>query len=76
LLQQFSAAFISSPLTSPCRQAFPPRACRATAHPALSALRGVIAGIVTQSTYAVIYLTIGMVSAGMIDKRRALPDWT
>jgi len=46
---------------------------RATMYPSLGALTGILAGIVTQSTNAVTTWTISMVSAGIIDKRRAMP---
>ena len=45
----------------------------ATKYRSLGALTGILAGIVTQSTNAVTHVTISMVSAGIIDKRRAMP---
>ena len=42
-------------------------------HRWLGALTGILAGIVTQSTNAVTHVTISVVSAGIIDKRRAMP---
>lgn len=38
---------------------------------AIAALSGVVAGMVTQSTSAVTSVIIGLVSGGMVDKRRA-----
>jgi phosphate:Na+ symporter len=46
---------------------------RATNYRSLGALTGIIAGVVTQSTNAVTHVTISLVSAGIIDKRRAMP---
>ena len=46
---------------------------RATTYPSLGALTGILAGLVTQSTNAVTHVTISMVAAGIIDKRRAMP---
>src|SRR5262249_51905013 len=43
------------------------------AWPSLGAATGVLAGIITQSTNAVTFVIISMVSAGIIDKRRAMP---
>jgi phosphate:Na+ symporter len=45
--------------------------------PWLAALTGTIAGVVTQSTNAVTYVIIGLVSGGVVDKRRAIliPIW-
>ncbi|WP_162827121.1 Na/Pi symporter [Pseudolabrys taiwanensis] len=46
--------------------------------PILAAIFGSIAGAITQSTNAVTSVMIGLVSAGMIDKRRAIliPIWS
>lgn len=43
----------------------------------LAAVTGTIAGVVTQSTTAVTYVIIGLVSGGVVDKRRAIliPTW-
>ena len=51
---------------------------RASQRPAFAAVAGVVAGMITQSTNAVIYIVIGLVSGGIIDKRRALlvPTWS
>jgi phosphate:Na+ symporter len=46
---------------------------RATTYRSLGALTSILAGIVTQSTNAVTHVTISMVAAGIIDKRRAMP---
>src|SRR5262249_54878735 len=45
--------------------------------PWVSALAGIAAGIVTQSAHAVTYVIIGLVSGGVVDKRRAIliPTW-
>ena len=45
--------------------------------PWLAAFTGTLAGIVTQSTNAVTYVVIGLVSGGVVDKRRAIliPIW-
>jgi phosphate:Na+ symporter len=47
-------------------------------HPLLAAIFGAFAGAVTQSTNAVTSVMIGLVSAGLIDKRRAIliPIWS
>ena len=44
----------------------------------IAALFGVLAGVVTQSTNAVTSVIIGLVSGGMVDKRRAtlIPIWS
>ena len=65
--------FISANLTSLAGHRFRRVLTRATDYPSLGALAGVLAGIVTQSTNAVIYVVVSMVSAGIIDKRRAMP---
>jgi phosphate:Na+ symporter len=46
--------------------------------PALAAISGIVAGIITQSSNAVLYVVIGLVSGGIIDKRRAIlvPTWS
>src|SRR5580704_13153555 len=45
--------------------------------PWLAAFTGALAGVVTQSTNAVTYVIIGLVSGGVVDKRRAIliPTW-
>src|SRR5262245_9979034 len=65
--------FVSANLTQLAGQRFRRVLTRATAYPSLGALTGILAGIVTQSTNAVTYVVISMVSAGVIDKRRAMP---
>src|SRR5580692_8219174 len=47
-------------------------------HVTVAALFGVLAGVVTQSTNAVTSVIIGLVSGGMVDKRRAIliPTWS
>ncbi len=64
---------ISSNLTPLAGKRFRRLLTRATMHRWLGALTGILAGIVTQSTNAVTHVTISMVSAGIIDKRRAMP---
>jgi phosphate:Na+ symporter len=64
---------ISANLTPLAGKRFRRLLTRATMYPALGALTGILAGIVTQSTNAVTHVTISMVSAGIIDKRRAMP---
>src|SRR5215510_9662290 len=65
--------FVSANLTSLAGPRFRRLLARATAYPSLGALTGILAGIVTQSTNAVTYVVVSMVSAGIIDKRRAMP---
>jgi phosphate:Na+ symporter len=64
---------ISANLTPLAGKRFRRLLTRATNYRALSALTGILAGVVTQSTNAVTQVTISMVSAGIIDKRRAMP---
>lgn len=64
---------ISANLTPLAGKRFRRLLTRATMYPSLGALTGILAGIVTQSTNAVTHVTISMVSAGVIDKRRAMP---
>src|SRR5580704_18890770 len=64
---------ISSNLTPLAGKRFRRLLTRATMHRWLGALTGILAGIVTQSTNAVTHVTISLVSAGIIDKRRAMP---
>src|ERR1700676_5823020 len=64
---------IASHLTPLAGKRFRRLLTRATMYPSLGALTGILAGIVTQSTNAVTHVTISMVSAGVIDKRRAMP---
>jgi phosphate:Na+ symporter len=64
---------ISANLTPLAGKRFRRLLTRATMYPSLGALTGILAGIVTQSTNAVTHVTISMVSAGIIDKRRAMP---
>src|SRR5258708_678785 len=64
---------ISAYLTPLAVTRFRRQLTRATTYPSLGALTGILAGIVTQSTNAVTHVTISMVSAGIIDKRRAMP---
>jgi len=46
-------------------------------HPSLAALFGSLAGVITQSSSAVTSVIIGLVSGGLVDKRRAIliPTW-
>ena len=64
---------ISANLTPLAGKRFRRLLTRATMYPSLGALTGILAGIVTQSTNAVTHVTISMVSAGIIEKRRAMP---
>jgi phosphate:Na+ symporter len=47
-------------------------------HPWMAAIFGTLAGIVTQSANAVTAIIIGLVSGGLVDKRRAIliPTWS
>jgi phosphate:Na+ symporter len=65
--------FISANLAPLAGRKFRRLLARATVHPLLGALTGILAGIITQSTNAVTFVTVSMVSAGIIDKRRAMP---
>jgi phosphate:Na+ symporter len=65
--------FVSTNLTALAGRRFRRLLTRATTYPSLGALAGILAGILTQSTNAVTYVMISLVSAGIIDKRRALP---
>jgi phosphate:Na+ symporter len=65
--------FISTNLAQVAGKQFRTLLTRATADPVLSALTGILAGIVLQSTNAVTCVTISLLSAGVIDKRRAMP---
>jgi phosphate:Na+ symporter len=65
--------FVSANLTPLAGKRFRAGLARATTTRLLGACAGVVAGIVTQSTNAVTYVTISLVSAGVIEKRRALP---
>jgi len=64
---------ISANLTPLAGKRFRRLLTRATTYRSLGALTGILAGLVTQSTNAVTHVTISMVSAGIIDKRRAMP---
>ena len=46
---------------------------KATGNPLSSALVGIIAGIVTQSSNAVTFIVVSLVTSGMVELRRALP---
>jgi phosphate:Na+ symporter len=65
--------FVSANLTPLAGRNFRRLLTRATAYPSLGALTGILAGIITQSTNAVTFVTVSMVTAGIIDKRRAMP---
>jgi phosphate:Na+ symporter len=65
--------FVSANLTPLAGKRFRRLLARATRYPSLGALTGILAGIITQSTNAVTFVTISMVSAGVIEKRRAMP---
>jgi phosphate:Na+ symporter len=65
--------FISSNLTPLAGKRFRAVLARLTTFRFTGALAGIFAGIVTQSTNAVTYVAITLVSAGVIDKRRAMP---
>ena len=51
---------------------------RVAGHPSLAAISGIVAGMITQSSNAVVFIASGLVSAGIIDKRRAMlvPTWS
>jgi phosphate:Na+ symporter len=65
--------FVSSNLTPLAGKRFRDVLARLTTSRARGALAGIIAGLVTQSTNAVGYVTISLVAAGVIEKRRAMP---
>jgi phosphate:Na+ symporter len=46
--------------------------------PALAAVCGIVAGMITQSSNAVLYVVVGLVSGRILDKRRAIlvPTWS
>jgi phosphate:Na+ symporter len=69
--------FLSANLTPLAGRQFRRLLARATMHPGLGALTGILAGVVIQSTNVVTFVTMSMVSAGVIDKRRAvpIPNW-
>src|SRR5579871_1140138 len=51
---------------------------RVSERPVLAAIAGIVAGMITQSSNAIIFVVIGLVSGGIIDKRRAflIPTWS
>lgn len=51
---------------------------RVAGHPSLAAVSGIVAGMITQSSNAVVFIASGLVSGGIIDKRRAMlvPTWS
>ena len=69
--------FISVNLTPLAGRRFRFVLTRLVKRPWLAAFTGTLAGIVTQSTNAVTYVIIGLVSGGVVDKRRAIliPIW-
>lgn len=70
--------FVSSNLVPLVGKRFRKLLMRLGRNPGLTAAFGVFAGAVTQSTHAVTSIAIGLVSGGMIDKRRAIliPTWS
>jgi len=69
--------FVSINLTPLAGRRFRFVLTRLVKRPWLAAFTGTLAGVVTQSTNAVTYVIIGLVSGGVIDKRRAIliPTW-
>src|SRR5262245_51484832 len=69
--------FLSTNLTPLAGRRFRLALTRLVKRPWLAAFTGILAGIVTQSTNAVTYVVIGLVSGGVVDKRRAIliPTW-
>lgn len=69
--------FLSANLTPLAGRRFRVVLTRLLRRPWLAAFTGILAGIVTQSTNAVTYVVIGLVSGGVVDKRRAIliPTW-
>ena len=69
--------FISINLTPLAGRRFRAVLTRLVKRPWLAAFTGTVAGVVTQSTNAVTYVVIGLVSGGVVDKRRAIliPTW-
>jgi phosphate:Na+ symporter len=69
--------FISANLTPLAGRRFRFVLTRLVKRPWLAAFTGTLAGIVTQSTSAVTYVIIGLVSGGIVEKRRAIliPIW-
>ena len=69
--------FVSVNLTPLAGRRFRAVLTRLVRWPWLAAFTGTLAGVVTQSTNAVTYVIIGLVSGGVVDKRRAIliPTW-
>ncbi len=69
--------FLSANLTPLAGRRFRLALTRLLRRPWLAAFTGILAGVVTQSTNAVTYVIIGLVSGGVVDKRRAIliPTW-
>jgi phosphate:Na+ symporter len=70
--------FVSRNLTPLAGRRFRFVLARLVKWPWMAAFVGTFAGLVTQSTNAVTYVIIGLVSGGVIDKRRAIliPTWS
>jgi phosphate:Na+ symporter len=51
---------------------------RLSQRPSLAAISGIVAGVITQSSNAVAFIAVGLVSGGIIDMRRAIlvPTWS
>jgi phosphate:Na+ symporter len=51
---------------------------RVAGRPVLAAITGIVAGMITQSSNALVFIAVGLVSGGIIDKRRAMlvPTWS
>jgi phosphate:Na+ symporter len=69
--------FVSINLTPLAGRRFRYVLTRLVKWPWLAAFTGTLAGVVTQSTNAVTYVIIGLVSGGVVDKKRAIliPIW-
>jgi phosphate:Na+ symporter len=69
--------FLSTNLTPLIGRQFRSVLMRVIRTPLLAVVAGIAAGVLTQSTNAVTYVVIGLVSGGVVDKRRAIiiPTW-
>jgi phosphate:Na+ symporter len=70
--------FISVNITPLAGRRFRSVLMRVADRPWLAAITGIVAGVITQSTSAVTYVVIGLVTGGILDKRRAIlvPTWS
>lgn len=72
------AHFLSANLTPLAGRRFRVAITRLLDRPGAAIFAGILAGVVTQSAHAVTYVIIGLVSSGVVDKRRAIliPTWS